>query len=126
MAIAALWPAFTSAFDQAGRIDRKQARPFGDSLFGRSHRENGGEDRPDAWRPSEGKGKTDHIGAPKADWLGDIEPFLPMQKRNWGYTKKVQSHDDDDDAGDGRKRPRIGANEGSENAGACTKRHEYS
>ena len=87
---------------EAERIDRQQAGALGDRLLGRRHRQNGGEDRPDAGRPAEGKGQADHVGAPQPHGLGHLQPLLPVQQRDRRDAEEVQAHDDDDDAGDGR------------------------
>src|SRR4029079_845683 len=83
------------------RVDRKQARTLGHRVLRRRDGQDGGENWPDARRPSERKSESDDIGTPEADRFGDIQPLLTMQQRDRGNTEKMQAHDDDDDAGDG-------------------------
>ena len=49
---------------EAERIDSQQARALRDRLFGRGHRQNGGEDRADARRPAKSEGQADDVSAP--------------------------------------------------------------
>ena len=64
---------------EAERIDREHAGALRHGRFRRRDREDRGEDRADARRPAERKGKPHQIGAPQADRLGDFKPLLAHQ-----------------------------------------------
>src|SRR4029079_558487 len=110
---------------KAERIDREQACPFRHGLLGRRDCQNRREDWSNARRPSKGESEPDHIGAPESNRLGNIDTFLPLQKRDRGHTKEMQPHNDNGNAGDDCERPRIGANEGANNARTRAERNEH-
>ena len=62
----------------------------------------------------------------RADRLGDVQPLLAVQERDRRDAEEMQTHDDDDDPGDGGERTRVGADERTNHAGARTKRHKDS
>ena len=94
---------------EAERIDREHAGALGHRRLGRRNGEDRGEDRPDARRPAEREGKPHQISAPQADRLGDIEALLAHQPGDRRQPEKMQTHDDDGDAGDDGEFARIGA-----------------
>ena len=49
-----------------------------------------------------------------------------MQQGDLCDAKKMQAHNDNNDAGNGRERPGIDADERANNAGAGAKRHKHS
>ena len=90
---------------QPERIDRQHAGAFGHGGLRRRDREDRGEDRADARRPAERKGKSHQIGAPQADRLGDFKPLLAHQPGDRGNAEELQTHDDDGDAGNDGELP---------------------
>jgi two-component sensor histidine kinase len=110
---------------KAGGIDREQPRALCHRRLGRSHREDGGEDRADAGCPAERKRQSHHIGPPQADGLGDGQPPFPHQEADPRQPEEMQAHGDDDDAGDNRKLGRPGADQCSDQGGAGAERHEH-
>jgi hypothetical protein len=105
---------------KAERVDCEQARAFAYRLLGRGNGQDRGQDRADAWRPAECERETNQIGPPKSDRLCDFKSLLPMQQGDWCNAEEVQTHNDNDNAGNRCQGSRIGADERADDAGAST------
>ncbi len=108
-----------------GGIDREQHRALGYGRFRRRHRQDGSQDRPDAGRPAECKGKPHHIGAPQPDRLWRRQPPLAHQEADPRQSEEMQAHHDDDHTGEDRELCRPGANEAADERRTGAKRHEH-
>src|ERR1700733_860116 len=111
-------------YSKAERINGEEARALGDRRLGRSDREDRGKDRPDARGPAHREGKPHQIGAPQADRLGDGTAVLAHQPGDRRQPKKMQTHNDDADAGHDGERAGIGAQYGADDTGAGAKSDE--
>ena len=107
------------------RIDGKQQGAIGNRIAGSGQRQYRSQHRPDAWRPSECKGKAHHIGRERIGGRSlRLEPRLARQECQPEDAEKIQPHQNDDDAcGDGDfLLPH--AQEAADRRCACTEQHK--
>src|SRR6478672_13700576 len=111
---------------EAERIDKEQKNALAYRVFACGHEQDCGEYRPNAGRPAEGEGEADEVGAekPGRTRIG-VGARLAMQEGNVDHAQKVQSGDDDDDAGDLAEQVEILNEQLTSNGCRGTEDHEH-